>query len=353
MSEMRVEELERLLREDAPEPDPAFAEAMRERMAAGFPKEGRRARRRKRRDRYAIPSRWREAAPLGAIASLILVVAVAVGLAGRGADDDDAGSAAGGAGEVRQAAPDSGAAERAPSPSIEPAPPPPGGGDFAPGRARRIERSAALTLAAPADELDDVADGIISVTDRHGGYVLRSSVTSGEDGGGTFELRVPGARQREAIRDLSRLGDVRSQTEAGQDVTRAFVTARDRLDAARAERRGLLRRLERAATDAEIEALRRRLDLVAGEIRGLRGQLRDLRLRTDYTAITVSLESSGGRDEDGSLGAAADDFTDTLVGALALTLRALGVLIPLALVAGAAWLGARGLRRRRREAALT
>jgi uncharacterized protein DUF4349 len=350
MSEMSVEELERLLREEAPEPDPAFAEALRQRMTAGFPKQSKP----KRRDSYAIPSRWREMAPLGAVASLILVLAVAVGLAGRG-DNDESGDGGGGAAEVRQAAPDDSGASREAAPlTIEPAPPPGGGRggtDFAPGRERRIERSAALTLSAPAGDLDEVADGIIAVTDRHGGYVLRSSVTSGEDGGGTFELRVPGARQREAIADLSRLGDVRSQTESGQDVTRAFVSARDRLDAARAERRSLLTRLEQAETDAEAESLRRRLDLVAGEIRVLRGQLRDLRLRTDYTAITVSLEAAG-RESDGSLGAAADDFTDTLVGALALLLRALGVLIPLALVGGAAWLGARTLRRRRREAAL-
>ena len=58
------------------------------------------------------------------------------------------------------------------------------------------------------------------------------------------------------------------------------MTARDRLRAARAERKSLFRRLEAATTDAEAEAIRRRLDIVAGQINGLRGQLHGLRLRT-------------------------------------------------------------------------
>ena len=82
---------------------------------------------------------------------------------------------------------------------------------------------------------------------------------------------------------------MRTQSQTGRDVTREHVTAKDRLRAARAERRSLLRRLEVAATDEEAEAIRRRLDLVAGEINGLRGQLRDLRLRTDYSVVTVTL----------------------------------------------------------------
>ena len=38
-------------------------------------------------------------------------------------------------------------------------------------------------------------------------------------------------------------------------------------------------------SDTETEAIRRRLDLNAGEVRGLRGQVRELRVRTDYAAV--------------------------------------------------------------------
>src|ERR671923_266546 len=179
---------------------------------------------------------------------------------------------------------------------------PPAGRGFAPGRSdRKIERSVALELETPVDQMARVAEQVTGVTNRHGGFVLSSSVSTGEDGaGGDFDLRIPATRLRPALRDLAALAEVRTQSQTGRDVTREHVTAKDRLRAARAERRSLLRRLEIAATDEEAEAIRRRLDLVAGQINGLRAQLRDLRLRTDYSVVTVTLLAK----EDGSGGGA-------------------------------------------------
>jgi hypothetical protein len=242
--------------------------------------------------------------------------------------------------------------------SIQPRILPPGDGGFAPGRERRIERSASLTLAAPGDELGEVADGVTAVADRHKGFVLRSSVTSGDEGssGGSFDLRIPVSELQPALRDLAALADVRSRTQSGQDVTREYVTARDRLQEARAERKSLLRRLERADSDAEAEALRRRLDIVAAEIRGLRSQLRELRLRTDYVAVSVSLVEKDGNRDFGPVGGGTDDALDdalgSLEGSLNLAVRALGVLVPILLLGVPTWLVARALRRRRRESAL-
>ena len=140
-----------------------------------------------------------------------------------------------------------------------------------------------------------MADGIATVTDRYDGFVLRSSLSTGEDGDGTgdFQLRIPEKDLQPALRDLAKLGDVRSRSQSGQDVTREFVSAQDRLQAARAERRSLLRRLEAAKTDTEAEAIRRRLDLNAGEVRGLRAQVRELRTRTDYATVSVTLRQDG------------------------------------------------------------
>jgi hypothetical protein len=315
----------------------------------------------------------------GAVASALVALAVVVSLPEGGDDDSGGGSApssllaepkdsGGGGGELARPREIDGARQLA-APNVQarsgdmtilPVPPQPGGGNFVPGRdERRIERSASITLAAPSDELDRVADRVAVVTDRHGGFVLSSQVTSGEDGasGGTFDLRIPVGRLQPALRDLAALGDVRSRSMAGQDVTREVVTAADRLQAARAERKSLLTRLENATTDTEAEALRRRLDLNAAEIRGLRSQLRDLRLRTGYATVSLALEAEGGDaggsgGGTGSLDDAVDDAVGILVASLGIALRVLGAAIPLGLLALAAWLSARTLRRRRREAAL-
>jgi hypothetical protein len=202
-----------------------------------------------------------------------------------------------------------------------------------------------------------VAEEVTAVTNRHGGFVLSSSVSTGDEdsAGGDFDLRIPATRLRPALRDLAALADVRTQSQSGRDVTREHVTAKDRLRAARAERRSLLRRLEVATTDEEAEAIRRRLDLVAGEINGLRGQLRNLRLRTDYAVVTVSLLPKNG-DEGGAGGGSFDDAVgdagDILVATAGVIVRVLAVALPLGLIALVGWLGARVVRRRQRESAL-
>ena len=296
----------------------------------------------------------------GAVASLLLVAVIGVAVSsGPGGDVTDGAGGSGGAVEQRSAE-DDGAGGAAESDSVAPstsAPAAPGNG-FAPGRRdRKIERSIAMTLTAPDDEITKVAGDVNRVTARHGGFVLRSSLDTGEDSAtGSFELRIPSNRLQAALRDLAATATVSSQSQSGQDVTREHVTATDRLQAARSERRSLLRRLEDADTDEDAEAIRARLDLVAGEINGLRGQLRDLRLRTDYAIVSVDLM---GADEDdsgsGSAGAfddAVGDAGDLLVGFAGVLIRVLAIALPLGIVALVAWLIGAMLRRRRRESAL-
>jgi hypothetical protein len=230
-------------------------------------------------------------------------------------------------------------------------------GGFAPGRPdRKIERTFALELETAVDRMQRVADQVTVVTNRHGGFVLSSSVSTGEDSsGGDFDLRIPATEVRPALRDLAALADVRSQSQTGRDVTPAYVTARDRLQAARAERKSLLRRLEAATTDTEAEAVRRRLDIVARQINSLRSRLHGLRLRTDYAVVTVSLQAKdgdAGGAGGGSFGDALHDAGDILVASAGILVRILAVALPLALIALLGWAGGRLVQRRRRESAL-
>jgi Domain of unknown function (DUF4349) len=370
--ERDLQELALLLESEGERPDPQFAAELADRVHDGFPRE-----RRRRLPALRLPRLSRPLVAVAASAALALVVVVAV----QSGDEDTSspGSLAGGGGgsaETLESLPDprsatgdaAGGAELAAPGTVTPEPPigippivPPNDGRFAPGRReRRIERSASLTLGAPGDELDRVGERIVSVTERYQGFVLSSSITSGDEGGegGNFQLRIPADRLQPALRDLAALGEVKSRTQSGQDVTVQFVTAGDRLQSARAERKSLLRRLETADTDEEAEALRRRLDLNALEIRRLRGQLRTLSLRTNYAAVTVTLEQedgsgSGGAGGSSSLDDALDDALDSLTDSIGIALRILGVAIPLGLLAAAAWAAARLLRRRRREAALS
>lgn len=354
-AERELQELALALRADSLEPRPAFADELGERVREGFPRSGPAQRARSLAGRLPRPRRLLPV--MATAATLLIALAVALPLLSGGGSDD----ATTGGGPSSDSAQPPAAQSESRSGMTQPSPVPPPGGtgqDFDPGRGQRsIERSASLSLEAPGDDLDRIAEGVAKVADRQRGFVLRSSVSSGDaSGGGSLDLRVPADRLRDTLRDLSALGKVRSRSESGQDVTASVVGASDRLESARAERASLLRRLRHAGDDTQAESLRQRLDANAIEIRRLRGDLRSLRLRTNYAAISVTLSDGSHRDAlggpDDSTKDALDDAVASLQGSLNFLLRALGALLPLGLVLAAAGFGGRAAVRRRRESAL-
>ena len=337
-----------LLQEElSAEPDPQFAAEMDEWVAAGFP-------RRQPPRRAAWLERAmrgvRTPAGMGIATTAVAGLVVALLVIGDSAQQTTTPSASSG-----------GAEATTPSDTVAPATEfnelqrRAAGGAAAPEPIRKIERSSDITLAAPGDEFQSVGDRILRITDSHEGFVLRSSVSTGEHPSGDFQLRVPGDELQATLRDLSALGDVKARNDVGQDVTRQYVSVADRLAAARAERRALLRRLATAEDDSRIQQLRDKLDANATELASLRSQIRDLRERTNYASVNVTLvaKTGGGAGAGGSgTDDALDDSLGLLVGSFNWLLRALGVLIPATILGGAAWWGARTLRRRRREAVL-
>lgn len=365
-------ELGELLREDPPRPTEAWGRRLDARVAAGFPAAPRaRHRLRLRRPGMLLPS-------LGFAASLVLVVGVVSLALTSGPGDETAGSGSGvpsggvsegggtsasgsqGAPELQRAHKDS-AKPSAALASPEGIPPLGGGGDPRSDRrsSRRVERSAALTLAAPRRNVDRVADGIVRVTDAAGGYVASSSVASSEgSGGGTFDLRIPTARLGRTLADLSRLAHVRERSQSARDITAQAVSARARLRAASREREGLLRQLARAVTLNETASIRRRLAIVAREVAAARTGVRRVGNRASFANVAVTLLAARGSAaapaDDGAWtpGDAARDAVRVLEVAAGVILVAVAVALPVLLLAGLAWLASRVAVRRRRSRAL-
>ena len=370
--EREFADLVEILREDRAEIRPHFARELDSKVAAGFPRE----------------SRWRRlftANPMlvpGVAAStlLALVVSVAMLSGGDGMDGDmgesssganhgveSSGSAAqvtedttGAGGQDESAQPNqySAKARRAPKPQPATASPPVAGGGSprSDNRQGRIqETSASLVLGAKPGGIQSVADEVVAVTDRHRGFVMSSSVDVVDGGGGAaFQLRVPSERLKAALADLSKIADVRERREAAQDITREFVSARSRLADARADRKGLLRRLARAATDFERESLKLQLRDVGNRIAAAKTDLARVSNRANYSNISVNIvgdPAAGAEEDDGtwSPGDAANDALRVLEVAAGVLLIALAVGLPLALLAGLALILARLTQRRRRE----
>jgi hypothetical protein len=334
--ERELEELALALRSDSPEPDPAFARRLDERVADGF---ANRERRRLRVPRLRFG--WMPA--LAAGTAVVIAAVVAVGVIS-------------GTGEEEQPGSTIGVAEDAGGPAPTTPLPPAQGGATTTGR--QVERSAEMTIAAAADRIARAAEGIGRAAESHGGYVVNSSVSTGDDSrrGGTFTLRVPSKQLEATLADIGALGEVRSRNETSQDMTAPFRSTEKRLGNALLERRATQDELRNAPEGSdEEEALRARLRVISAEIRDLNGQMEDLRRRTVFSTVDVTLEEqrdTGAGAGGGGPGDALGDALGMLEGALVLAIRSLGVALPLTLVGLLGWLAAGVLRRRRREAAL-
>jgi hypothetical protein len=237
---------------------------------------------------------------------------------------------------------------RAPDVAVPPAPPK----ELKPGKPRVEERSASLTLSADADEVAEVADGVVEVTDRYEGIVVSSNVSSnGDRGRATFNLRIPTANLQAALADFSDLASVSARDEGTLDITAPFVNAEERFTDAKAEVDALLEELADADDATEIAAIREQLRVARSELAAARSELGGLKQRADYSRVALTVTGNG--DADGrSLGDAADDAVSVLEDLLGAGLVALAVIVPLGGLALLGWLGWDRARRRRRESAL-
>jgi hypothetical protein len=383
---MRLEELERELRAERQEPEPEFARRLDEWAAAGFPRDrglGPRtapsgfagALQRAWERLTTIPPR-RVLAPAGSVAVMLVVVGIAISQSGDlGSDDDggpsapqtvqesDGGSASSGDAGTAAEEPAGGGATAAPAIPDESAQFNPNaedlsldGGGIARGtKERLVDATARLRLGAEADEVQETANRVVEVTDRHDGIVLDSQVTTDQGGArAAFELEIPFRELDGALTDLSELGDVISRTEEGEDITASAVRARkdlaqtyDRIRRARVD-------LIRADTREERLIIRSRISSLEATANALETRVNGVERKARFATVEVEITSDGpaSEDDDWTLGDALDDAGRMIevIGGIALV--CLAVLLPLALVAALIWLIVTRARHRQRENAL-
>lgn len=369
--EYELRELEELvgdIRATGPEMSPAFAARLEHEVSEGFPTP------REQPSPVRRPGRRWLLLPAGGALAAVLAALVVVLAGNDGSDEinsfsgetadlpaaaverDSRGAAAQGestdeaASEPAPASPQASSGAR-----VAPAPVPPAAETQGP---RKVERSASMALETPAEDFERTTDAVNAVVARFGGIVASSQIGESEVAGGeaSFDLRIPTDRLDRALAALAKLGHVTERSQGLQDITGSLRSAQERLTDARAERRGLLRALERATTQAQIDSLKAQLRSVGAQIGNLKGRLSALRRRADLATVSLTVRGTG---ESGATGGgqwtpgdAAADALRVLEVAAGILLVALAVLVPLGLVAAAVGFGVRLGRRRRREAAL-
>lgn len=344
-------ELAVALRSERPQPRPEFAAELDAKVTTGFRPVARRAGAAGKASRYRRFTARRRAVPLAlGTAATVFIAVTAVISAGGQNEHRVSGPAVPAVKEGQPAAGRSaaGSTAAAPAPLPRPSEPPATG-------AHKVERAAALVLSAPPGEIENVADDAIGVTDRYGGFVMSSSVSSGEleKAGASLDLRIPTSRLAAALADLSGLAHVRSRTQSADDITAKFRSPRRHLADAVAERRALLRQLAGAQTANETASIRARLRLADRRIDRARASLRRLEAQVGLARVSVSIEPGRGRDAGAwSPRDALRDAGLILSAALGALIVALAVAVPVLLATAALLVARRVYVSRARERAL-
>lgn len=371
---MAVDDFELQLQAERPEVDPDFARRLDDWAAAGFPRGGWQSRGGltetlgRFRDRLrAMPPR-RLLVPVGAAAAFVLVVGVGIKAIDdggtSGSENVSTVQATGAAPTQAVTPPSTAAATQSTSRELDLNAASAGGaGEFAPAQRKQAQK-VDLSLSTAAADFRDAADGVLDVVAAHRGFVVSSSVSGGDpgvpgaqQGQADFELKVPAHELPAALAALSDLGHVVSRTDGTKDVTERFTSAKRRIAEYTAARHHLLTKLEDAVTTTEQQSIKARLRIVQAELDDAQADLARAQQRVSLVPVSVSLaadSSIGASDGDGGWGIddAIDDAGDVLTVMAGVGLVSLAVLLPLALIGGAAYALYALVVRRQRERAL-
>jgi hypothetical protein len=229
---------------------------------------------------------------------------------------------------------------------------PPSGG-------RKIVQGAQLSLSTAPGRIDAVAQEVFDVVGQQKGFVASSSVTAGGPNGyAQFQLSVPSGSLPQAMAALSslRYARVASRTDTVQDVNDQYAADVRQLTGARALRTALLKRLQNATTQVQIDSLTAQIHDADASISSDEATLRQLNRQINFTQISLTINAgappapapSGGF----TIGKAAHAAGRVLTVAAGVALIAAAALVPLGLLGALGWWITSGLRRRRREQAL-
>ncbi len=214
-----------------------------------------------------------------------------------------------------------------------------------------------MRLSAAPDEVRDVSDEVISIARSADGIVVSSQVTEQRrQSTATLELSIPSDELDGAIDRLSDLAHVDSLNETTEDITHPFVTAKDELRDAMAERKSLLKALESATTETEADALRAQIADAANRIARARARYENIARQARWSTVSVAVVADPGAqstdDGDRSLGDWVDDAGNVLRDVAGILLVTAAIVVPLGLLVAIAWFAIARSRRRRRERTL-
>ena len=211
------------------------------------------------------------------------------------------------------------------------------------------------TASVEVDSLQPAIGQVRLLATRLGGYVASSGIETGKNQlrQAEIELKIPAARFDEALSGLTPIGKLESVNVDAEDVGEEFVDVNARMDNARRLERRLIDLLAtRTGKLKDVLDVERELARVREEIDRYEGRIRYLKAHTAMSTLSVSVHEPlpvVGEAGHSVMGEAFTQAWRNFVVLMSLAVQSLGVVLPLGLIAAAAWFV---MRRRRTLTAL-
>jgi len=209
-----------------------------------------------------------------------------------------------------------------------------------------VIKTASLRLELKRDGFEDALHDARQAAVAAGGFVV-SSATTGEHGG-DLVLRVPAEKFGAVLEELEGLGDVKGERVEGTDVTAEFVDLDARRRNLEAQEAVLIDLMAKAQTVADTIRVQNELSRVQGSIEQIEGRLRYLRDQTSYSTIALTMTEAGvaAPSTPSALDQAWQEAKDNATSVVTAVIEGAGLVIPLAILLGAAALAGVAVWRR-------
>jgi len=212
----------------------------------------------------------------------------------------------------------------------------------------KVVKTGTVEILVADGKVSDTLTRLSTLAAGARGFVADSKTQeSGDTPSGVVTMRVPGASYEQMVTRVRALGDVRSATSTGDDVTAAFVDTEARLRTLRQTRAVYETLLARARSIGEVLAVQQQINGAQTQIEQLEGKLKVLTDQVTYATLTVSVGEKSAEAElavkeepsrlESAVDRAKDNFGDGLEwviaasGTVALLTLCLGVLLGLGL----------------------
>jgi hypothetical protein len=200
-----------------------------------------------------------------------------------------------------------------------------------------VIKTAVLSVDVDKGGLSEAYQAAQDAAARTGGWVQSSERATDQ---ATLVLKIPSDRFDAALASLRKLGEVRSDSVSGEDVSAEYVDLEARLKHWRAQEAVFLELMAKAKSISETISIQQQLSVIQEQIEQHEGRRRYLDGQTAYSTVRFSILESGAvaKNPDGTPRTTLARAWERAVGAaLAVvggSLVVLGVVVPLVLIVG-------------------